>query len=1098
MRILPLVLLYSFVLTLISCNGVKEEDVIKNLNLADNSSLEINPANKFLYINQSQQFNATGGNPPYVFSLGSGVGNVTQMGLYTAPSTTGQAIVRVTDANGTTKEALIVIQVEITLSPTSRKINVNSSFQFNASGGVTPYTFSVISGSSTVSSNGTFRAAAAPEMATVRVVDRDGAFAEALIEVGNGPIISPTVANIAINSVQQFTSTSGSGPLSWNVITGSGTINSSGLYTAGPLSGTATVRVMDANGFYSDAEITIFKRNKVAAGNNHTCVLLGEGNQVKCFGIRHWGNMGDGKFLIGDEISDMGDNLAPVKFPSTISAEPTILHVGRYFSCAIFTDNLTRCWGASSHGQNGNNTSQVGLLSGTMEAFMLPVPADFGNPIVDLPRKGNSDWFTCGIYQDGSLKCWGLNSNGQLGQNNTINYGSNYTTASIYSANPINLGQTVRQVEVGNHHACVILNDYNVKCWGSNGNGQLGRLDTAQIGDEEGEIEAITALDFTNNIVELALGEGLSCARDSLGRVFCWGRNDFGQLGRNNNFQYGDEAGENPTSLAPINLGAGRTALKIDAGFHHVCALLDNYSMKCWGRNAEGQLGQEDTFHRGDHANEMGDNLPPIFLGTGLTVLDISVGGHNSCALLNTGKVKCWGINSSGQVGIGYDHRVNIGDGGGEMGDNLPELNLGSNVSNVVSLHPHFPLNCALLVENGRNTLKCFGFNEAGNIGIENGGNGDEPSDLGENNLPVNLGTTKNISEVIGGTHHTCTLFTDGSAKCWGLNNNIVLGTNTQSGMAVGVGTNHMGTNLLYVNTGGGVSISKLSFSKELYTGCAILNGTTMKCWGRASEGQLGQNNTTQYTHLPTTPAIDLGVGRTPTDISVGYFNSCAVLDNGSLKCWGSNLFGQLGQGDTVSRGAASGEMAALNPIDLGPGVLAQSICSGVYHNCAITTTGRVKCWGRNSEGQLGIGSNANMGDGAGEMGSNLPFVELGTGRTARKISCGSYYTCALLDNKRVKCWGQNNLGQLGYGNTMTYGFSSAQMGDNLPYVNVGTGRTVEDLATGANHTCVVLDNNNVKCWGNNNFGQLGQGSLLHLGDQLGEMGNNLQPIDLN
>jgi len=133
---------------------------------------------------------------------------------------------------------------------------------------------------------------------------------------------------------------------------------------------------------------------------------------------------------------------------------------------------------------------------------------------------------------------------------------------------------------------------------------------------------------------------------------------------------------------------------------------------------------------------------------------------------------------------------------------------------------------------------------------------------------------------------------------------------------------------------------------------------------------------------------VDLGSGRTAKAISLGGFSTCAILDNNSVKCWGDNYFGQLGLGDTDARGDGTNEMGDTLPaVDLGTGRTATAIQSGAYHTCAILDNGSVKCWGNNDSGQLGQGDTENRGDGANEMGTNLLAVQLGTGRTAKKIS---------------------------------------------------------------------------------------------------------------
>jgi E3 ubiquitin-protein ligase HERC3 len=186
-----------------------------------------------------------------------------------------------------------------------------------------------------------------------------------------------------------------------------------------------------------------------------------------------------------------------------------------------------------------------------------------------------------------------------------------------------------------------------------------------------------------------------------------------------------------------------------------------------------------------------------------------------------------------------------------------------------------------------------------------------------------------------------------------------------------------------------------------------------------------------------------------------------------------------------------------LTIVDLGTGRTATAIASGSYYTCAILDNASVKCWGRNDQGQLGLGDSINRGDGANEMGDNLTIVDLGTGRTATAIASGALHTCALLDNAAVKCWGYSNYGQLGQGNTTTLGDNANEMGDNLPAIDLGTGRTATAIASRRFHTCVLLDNSAVKCWGFSSYGQLGQGNTNNLGDNANEMGDNLPAIDL-
>ena len=130
-------------------------------------------------------------------------------------------------------------------------------------------------------------------------------------------------------------------------------------------------------------------------------------------------------------------------------------------------------------------------------------------------------------------------------------------------------------------------------------------------------------------------------------------------------------------------------------------------------------------------------------------------------------------------------------------------------------------------------------------------------------------------------------------------------------------------------------------------------------------------------------------------------------------------------------------------------------------------------------------------------MGDDLPPIDLGTGRTATAISTGSAHTCALLDDSTVKCWGHNTYGQLGQGSTTWLGDGPGEMGDDLPPIDLGTGRTAAAISAGDVHSSALLDDSTVKCWGHNDLGQLGQGSTTWLGDGPGEMGDDLPAVDL-
>jgi alpha-tubulin suppressor-like RCC1 family protein len=274
---------------------------------------------------------------------------------------------------------------------------------------------------------------------------------------------------------------------------------------------------------------------------------------------------------------------------------------------------------------------------------------------------------------------------------------------------------------------------------------------------------------------------------------------------------------------------------------------------------------------------------------------------------------------------------------------------------------------------------------------------------------------------------------------------------------------------------------------------CAVVGAGNVRCWGRGVSGQLGYGNTNDVgdNEAPgSVGPVDLGAGRKAIAVAAGWFHTCALLDDGAVRCWGANTAGQLGYGNTSDIGDDEAPGSA-GPVDLGAGRKAVAISAGGNQTCVILDNGRVRCWGFNGNGQLGIGSKATIGDD--ETPGSIAPVDLGAGRKAVAISVGSYHTCAILDNGRVRCWGANSVGQLGYGNTSDIGDDEAP-GSAGP-VNLGAGRKAAAISAGDLHTCAILDNGRVRCWGYGADGRLGYGNTNTIGDN--EAPGSVSPVDL-
>lgn len=386
-------------------------------------------------------------------------------------------------------------------------------------------------------------------------------------------------------------------------------------------------------------------------------------------------------------------------------------------------------------------------------------------------------------------------------------------------------------------------------------------------------------------------------------QVKCWGSGSVGALGLGDQEDRGDEPGEMGAALPRVALGTGESVIALSSGYAHNCALLEGGKVKCWGANGPGQLGIESPYARGDDPDEMGDALPLVNLGTGKKAIAIASGHAFNCAILDDQSVKCWGHNVIGQLGIG--DVINRGDSPGEMGDGLPAVNLGTG-KYAVQIATAYEHTCALLNDGA---VKCWGGNLEGELGLGDIKiRGDEPSDMGDALPAVNLGTGLKVIQIAAGDHTSCALFDDGRMKCWGPSDCSQVG-GPATLEKFGDEPEDMGDNLPFNDLGE----HKATFIAVGWGGvCALLEDGNVTCWGCAPYGGLGMAGPKDDLG---TDVVDLGTGRTAKSIFIDYPRTCAVLDNGTIKCWGYNVVGQLGLGDTMHRGSTVGDMGDNLPI---------------------------------------------------------------------------------------------------------------------------------------------------------------------------------------
>jgi alpha-tubulin suppressor-like RCC1 family protein len=366
-----------------------------------------------------------------------------------------------------------------------------------------------------------------------------------------------------------------------------------------------------------------------------------------------------------------------------------------------------------------------------------------------------------------------------------------------------------------------------------------------------------------------------------------------------------------------------------------------------------------------------------------------------------------------------------------------PRSVFAESVRESVSLvHPFAPSAAAAAIAAGGNHacalvaggVKCWGDNSKGQLGDGTTTQHETPVDV--------LGLTGGVSAITAGYAHTCAIVS-GGIKCWGDNSEGQLGDNSTTQRTAPVDVAGLTS---------GVSAIAAGYSHT----CALVGGV-VKCWGRNIEGQLGDGSNDQRSAFVDVTGLPAGVAA----VATGGYHTCAIVPGGSAKCWGSGLFGQLGNGGNASSNTPVDVSGLTNNV--------KAITGGAYHTCWLTGDGGVQCAGFNGNGQLGDGTTA---------WSNTPIDVIGLTRGVSKIAAGAsaYHTCAVTSSGGLKCWGQGSCGQLG---------DSAGVDRSTPVDVFTLTRNVLVSSAGERHTCALMFHGGVKCWGFNDTGQLGDTTIV-------------------
>jgi alpha-tubulin suppressor-like RCC1 family protein len=705
---------------------------------------------------------------------------------------------------------------------------------------------------------------------------------------------------------------------------------------------------------------------------------------------------------------------------------PPSIAVGDDHVCSTGMGGSVYCWGSNEYGQLGIEP---------LENSSSPVKVQGG--LKNVVEVGAGHSHTCALSDTGIVSCWGSNEDCQIGSG-----GESFGPIP----RPVKGLANVVALDVLGDSNCAVTADGEVLCWGKL-DPTIGVACTATPTPLK---DAIGASTIAHNPLHW-------CALTAGGNAYCGGDNLYGQIGNGTQ-------GEDVVPSAPVSDLTEVASVHVlnNTSF----ALREDGTVWCWGHN-DALLGVGEKCHNLCLVPTMKEDLASVgILATGFSG---SWAGYGfACAILDSGQIECWGANYRGQLGNGT-----------LLDSSVPTKVVG--VEGAVAMAATNLTACAATADG---LLWCWGRNTSGQLGT-----GSTPADdatLTRVNGPVGF------SSLSATSMFSCATGTDERVWCWGASykgnygsgyGNVLAQTPTQVSWLAGVSQ---------VSAGAGHS-DDTGYST---TTCAVVQGTAW-CWGNNDHGQVGDGTTEES--LQPVPVIGLPGAKY---IATGYNHSCAIGLSGGTWCWGKGTSGAPGQG---------GYKDSTEPIQLVDLSHAVQVGVGDYFTCARTEDVGVSCWGWSSSA---------MGNDDDSSSEHTPKPVEGMSE-ATDLAVGKDHVCAAKSDGTLWCWGRNYEGQLGQANEelesstwplQVEGLSNVVdvetshhrscaltaddelycWGDDWGIPGHGAGQEdahfeapervdglagIESFSVGEDHACVLLDNGETWCWGNNKFGQLGDGS---------------------
>ncbi len=709
---------------------------------------------------------------------------------------------------------------------------------------------------------------------------------------------------------------------------------------------------------------------QVSAGSVHTCAIKGINENLYCWGFNNNNQLG---------IGSIARSLIPVQVGVAQNLQQgwSGIDVGVSHSCGMRGDgkssNRVYCWGSNLAGQIGNG------LVGTNQI----VPIEIGNSL-NWKEITVGKFHSCGIQvAPGTLKssawCWGRRFNGQIGDG--LDLGEATIPTEVILPNPTEANLTGwTSITAGKKNTCAIRTvgtgantSDSLWCWGDNNYGQLGINDTAIKSTSTPKQEASLAV----NWLDVKSYSDTVCGQRKTKEIFCWGSNDTGQVG--NGTASDTPVLENVAAIISDGV-VYKDWLLFDVGENHSCGLKPDNKLYCWGTRSRTTLGKSNA-----------DVSKPTRVNSEINWASIAIAaqGEFNIALKKDNTIQSWGRNFDGQLGTVDGQYKNE-----KQPTNLASLLTWKKIS--VGSKSVFSrdfstnaLSCAISAID--DTLWCWGNNTF---------------IIPASTIPVQVNRVDKWQGIAVGTYHVCGIKLDKSLWCIGNNGRGELGNKStiSSSKFVAVATPA-------AVTGGWSSV----VTGHLYS-CAISAiEQSLYCWGYNGSGQLGDGSVSDNL-IPTLVSNDTSANAVNTwsKVVVGSSHTCGIKTNGDLSCWGYNKYGQLGRDNIANANIIPQVVNLANSkwIDIDVGRL---------YSCGIravlsVTEGELYCWGRNESGKLGLGAFTSSDS------ANPILAKVGTDATWSVVAAGKFHSCAIkydaeLAGDSLWCWGLNKYGELGTNN---------------------------------------------------------------------------------